>query len=164
MQNMRRSQGGTSMSRMRKALLVTGLLASSAAGGLLAQGGGISHLSAAPGAPASYVAVDPARVLDTRAGGARRPEARTTIIVHTNRTGATAVGINIALTETEGPGFVTAWASDTAQPFTSIINSTEAGENISNFVIVPVAADGTFKLYTNSATHVVVDLMGYFVA
>lgn len=100
-------------------------------------------------------------MLDTRNGP--RPPNGSVITAYPGVAGATAVGVNIALTETAGAGFVTAWAGDVDLPTASSINSTFANENISNFVIVPLAADGTFKLFANSSTHLVVDVMGYFV-
>jgi len=145
-----------------KLMLAGGLLAASVAGGLVATGGA-QRLAAAGESRASYLSLEPARLLDTRVGGAAPLGAGTTIVVATNRAGATAVGVNIALTETVGPGFVTAWAGATPRPLASVVNSSAAGENVSNFVIVPVADDGTFRLYTNAATHLVVDLMGAFV-
>jgi|GEM_PF-1840489 len=148
--------------RLIRAVAMMVLVAVTGVGGWAASRG-IGVLGAADSAVSKYTAVTPSRILDTRSAGARRPDAGTIVIVHTGLPGSTAVGINIALTETGGPGFVTAWASNAGQPLTSIINSTKAGENISNFVVVPVAPDGTFKLFTNAPTHMVVDLMGYFI-
>ena len=82
--------------------------------------------------------------------------------VDTHITGAVAVGVNITVTETVGPGFVTAWDGSTGRPTASIVNSSGANQNIANYAIVPVLPDGTFQLFTSSTTHLIVDLMGYF--
>jgi len=145
----------------RRLALLAALLAGSGAGGW-AVTTALGPTAAAESAPSRYVVATPTRILDTRSGGAGPVEAATTLVVATGRAGASAVGINIALTETAGPGFVTAWATGAPRPGTSVVNSSAAGQSISNFVVVPVAADGTFQLFTNASTHVVVDLMGAF--
>lgn len=123
-------------------------------------------VAAEPVTPQGYVALNPGRVLDTRpaslvnwAGG--KPGSGAQLTVGTGQPGASAVAVNITLTQTEGGGFVGAWASGTF-PGTSIINSTAAGTTVANFVVVPVAADGTFQLLTSRAAHLIVDVMGYF--
>ena len=102
----------------------------------------------------------PTRILDTRTtgivGGGQ------TVQVSTQQAGVQAAGVNIALTETSGSLFVSAWDCNGARPNTAVINSSGPGENISNFVIVPVNSGGVFCLFTNSPTHIVVDLMGTF--
>jgi hypothetical protein len=136
------------------------IIVGSMCGGWLAQHAGPA--SAAEQIPAGYIALNPGRIYDSRgpsftnpplAGGAQ-------VTINTGHPGASAVGVNIVLTETAGAGFLTAWPSGN-RPGTSVMNSTAAGETIANFLLIPVAADGTFQLYTQTATHVVVDIMGY---
>lgn len=136
------------------------LLAASFAGGFVAQQTG---LVGAAGVTSGYRTVAPVRIFDSRDPGGNQPllTAGRQVTVFTGQTGSSAVGVNIALTATAGPGFVTAWASG-PRPGTAIINSTQADENISNFAIVPVAPDGSFQLYTLNPTHIVVDLLGGF--
>lgn len=146
----------------RRILFGVAALLASAGGGWVAQSAGsVVAARASSTTPAGYITITPTRVLDTRTGP--RPGNGAFHTVFPGVTGAVAVGVIIALTDTAGAGYVTAWAGDTALPVASSINSSFAGENISNFVIVPVAANGTFTLFANSATHIVVDVMGYFV-
>lgn len=143
-----------------KLMVVCVAMVAGAAGGWLALGG-LGLVGASGFTPEGYTPRTPARVLDTRDSGSR-PNAGQQLTVNTGATGATAASVNIALTETAGAGFLSAWDCNGARPNTSVINSTEPGENISNFVIVPVNGSGQFCLFTNSPTHIVVDLMGVF--
>jgi hypothetical protein len=136
------------------------IIAGSMGGGWLAQHTG--QASAAAQIPAGYVALNPGRIYDSRGPSFTSPPlaAGAQVTIDSGQPGASAVGVNIVLTETSGAGFLTAWPSGT-RPGTSVINSTAAGENIANFLLVPVAPDGTFQVYTQNQTHVVVDIMGY---
>jgi hypothetical protein len=129
-------------------------------GGWLAQQAG--HASAAVQIPAGYIALNPGRIYDSRGPSSANPPlaADAQVTIDSGQPGASAVGVNIVMTETVGAGFLTAWPSGT-RPGTSVMNSTVAGETIANFLLVPVAPDGTFQLYTQNPAHVVVDIMGY---
>lgn len=72
-----------------------------------------------------------------------------------------AVVVDVTVTAPTAAGYLTAWASGTADPHTSAINWL-AGQTVSAAVIVPVGADGTISLRNGSggSTHVVVDLEG----
>ena len=99
------------------------------------------------------------RVLDTRTSAAL--QAGSTIVVPTGQPGAHAVGVNLTIAGSSGPGFITAWASG-PRPETSALNADKAGATVANYLIVPVEADGTFLLYTSVTTDVIVDLMTRF--
>jgi hypothetical protein len=144
----------------RTLMAAVAIIGGSMCGGWLAQHAG--QASAAEQIPAGYIALNPGRIYDSRgpsftnpplAGGAQ-------VTIDSGHPGASAVGVNIVLTETAGAGFLTAWPAGT-RPGTSVMNSSAAGETVANFVLVPVAPDGTFQLYTQNPTHVVVDIMGY---
>ncbi len=75
---------------------------------------------------------------------------------------AAAVAVNVTITEPDRAGYVTAWASGSAQPETSNVNADQAGENHSNFAIVEVGSSGTINLFTEEPTHLIVDVLGYF--
>lgn len=75
--------------------------------------------------------------------------------------GKTGVEVTITVTEPEAPGFITVWGSG-AKPNKSVVNHM-TGDTVANSTNVKLAADGTFKLYSKSATHIIVDLGGYFV-
>lgn len=82
-------------------------------------------------------------------------------VVNTGHVGASAVVANITSIGADRPGqFLTAWASG-PRPDTSVLNS-DVGEIIANTIIVPVAPDGTFRLYTYAGAHLLVDISGYF--
>lgn len=145
---------------IRKLFLVVAILAAGLVGGFVA--GLTGTADAGPTIPAGYVPLAGGRVYDSRGPSYTNPRlaAGTIVTIQTGQPGATAVGVNITLTDTTGPGFVAAWASG-PWPGTSIINSSVAGENIANFAIVPVAANGTFQLMTQQPAHLLVDVLGY---
>ena len=149
------------MSTTTRSLMVgVAIVAGSMCGGWLAQQTGA--VTAAAPVPAGYVALNPGRIYDSRgpAFTNARLSAGQQLTINTGQAGASAVGVNIVMTDTVGAGFLTAWPSG-PRPNTSVMNSTFAGENIANFLLIPVAADGTFQLFTLNPTHVVVDIMGY---
>ena len=148
------------MSTTRKILSAAVIVISSALGGYVAQQ--TSHASAAVQIPAGYVALSPGRIYDSRGPTFTYPRlsAGQQVTINSGQPGASAVGVNIVMTDTIGPGYLTAWPSG-ARPGTSVINSTAAGENVANFLLIPVAPDGTFQLYTQNPTHIVVDILGY---
>lgn len=109
--------------------------------------------------PSGLVTQTPERVLNTRSGP--MPAAGTELVVNTGHPGASAVVANITSVETQCCGqFLTAWASG-PRPDTSVLNAAP-GQTIANSVIVPVAPDGTFRLYTFASAHLLVDISGYF--
>jgi hypothetical protein len=117
----------------------------------------------AEGGGAGYVPYIGGRVLDTRGANLTNPRVPGGGIVNVNTgvIGAVAVGVNITLVDTLGPGYAAAWASG-PWPGTSIINSDGPGQIIANFAIVPVTPQGTFQLLTQNPAHLLVDVMGYF--
>lgn len=146
--------------RPHRSLVISAVIAASFAGSWLAAGASAPRTAEAQASqPVGLVSVNPVRVLDTRARTKLPTDGE--VVVSTGITGAGAVAVNITLTETDGGGYVTAWAGG-LRPNTSIINSSGAGENIANFAIVPVDAAGSFRLYTSNPAHLIVDLMGYF--
>lgn len=77
--------------------------------------------------------------------------------------GITAVALNVTVTEPQGPGHLTAYSGDGPVPTASNLNFVP-GQTVANAVIVPVAADGTIKVFNGSwmPAHVVVDVVGYY--
>lgn len=68
--------------------------------------------------------------------------------------------VNLLAVEAEAQGFFTAWASG-SKPTSSDLNYNFAVA-IANEVMVDLAPDGTFQLYSRARTHIVIDLKGYF--
>jgi hypothetical protein len=118
--------------------------------------------------------VTPSRLLDTRTGVgladgvATKPgDGATVELIVAGRggvpaSGATAVVVNVTMTATDAPGYVTAFAGDVVQPLASNLNASAAGDTIANLAIVPVGATGTIKLFTERGTHLIVDVVGFF--
>lgn len=77
-------------------------------------------------------------------------------------TGVEAVALVLTVTNTATSGFVTAWPTGQARPTASSINPVGAGDIRSNLVILPVGTGGKVSLYTLQATHLVVDVAGWF--
>ncbi len=113
---------------------------------------------------ASYGALDPVRLLDTRSGAIPGAGA-TTVLAVANRGGvpgnATAVTLNVTSTGSVGGGFVTVYPCGTPRPNTSNVNFA-AGATVANAVTSKVGADGSVCIYNEAATHLIVDVNGYY--
>lgn len=117
----------------------------------------------------------PLRVLDTRPGAAtadgafagdgQRPLLSTLAVTVAGRVGvptdATAVVLNVTVTEPTGPGFVTVFPCGAAQPIASNLNYT-TDQTIPNMVITKIGAAGRICLFNTNPTQLVVDVTGYF--
>jgi len=125
--------------------------------------------------PGRFAALPPGRLLDTRAGigypaGGGRPGVGATVSLQVEgRDGVpsqhvSAVALNVTATEAAGAGFVTVFPNAGSRPLASNLNLERAGQTVSNHVIVPLAPDGTVQLYTQSGTHLVVDVFGWYTA
>jgi PKD repeat protein len=123
-----------------------------------------------------YYTVTPCRLLDTRTqedGNAPVPSGtdRQLDVVGVTRCGvsplATAVAINVTVTQTTAAGHLTVYPADLQQPpLTSTLNF---GPNMTraNNAIAVLSADGKLKLRPvmspSGSTHLVVDVVGFFV-
>lgn len=123
------------------------------------------------GGASSFTSTDRRRLLDTRSGG-MPTVAGVPIRIRVDSvappgapaTGPpTAVAINIAATEPQAAGYVTAYPCDRPAPSTSNLN-VAAGQTLSNFAQVAVSGNRELCIVSNIATHVVVDLVGSFSA
>lgn len=74
---------------------------------------------------------------------------------------ATAVSLNLTVTNPRVAGFLTAYPCDATRPDTSNVNF-RSDNTVAGAAIVPVAADGTVCVFTSSDTHLIVDVMGAF--
>ena len=120
--------------------------------------------------------VSPQRVLDTRpgevtadggfAGIGVRAAGSTLELMVAGRVGvpvdATAVVLNVTVTQPGAPGFATVFPCGVDRPTASNVNYTAAGQTVANSVVAKVGVDGRVCLYTLSAAHYVVDVSGYF--
>ena len=74
---------------------------------------------------------------------------------------ATAVVLNVTVTDPEAAGYVTVYPCGTTRPNASNLNYTP-GVTIPNNVIVKVGAGGTVCLYSQQATNLIADIDGAF--
>ncbi len=117
-----------------------------------------------------YVALTPARILDTRSwiGGIAGPIAGGQTITPqvTGRGGVPASGVaavvlNVTVTQTTRSGFLTAYPAGAPRPTASNVNWVK-GETVANRVMVPVGSTGRVALYNSYGdTQIVVDVTGY---
>jgi hypothetical protein len=115
-----------------------------------------------------FNAVDPARILDTRTGtggvlGALGPD--TTVAFYVGGRGGVPAGAAAAVlnvTATEGTLFSYLSVTPLGGNSTSNVNFV-AGQDRPNLVTVPLAPDGTARIYNaQGAVHVVADVMGWY--
>ena len=78
--------------------------------------------------------------------------------------GASAVLVNLTLTDAANSSFVIADRCSTLTPSTETPSNANVavGRVAANLAVVPVDVDGTFCVYTSSATRVIVDIQGTF--
>ena len=77
--------------------------------------------------------------------------------------GALAAAINVTVTGTEAPGFVSVYpcaSESTTPPNVSNVNY-EAGATVANSAVVPLSADGHLCVKAEGATHVLIDVAGH---
>jgi len=127
------------------------------------------HATAVVAGTNAYTAVSPTRVLDSRIGLGvpARLAARSSFVLDIGGltpvpTTATAVVLNVTATNPDGPGYVSAWPPNVAQPTTSIINFESAGQTIANLVTVPMDADGNVAFFTQTGVDLIADVQGYY--
>lgn len=108
------------------------------------------------------------RILDSRGPAdnfdAYKMKAGQTITVPVaGAAGKSRVVVNLVAVHADAPGVFTAWATGSPKPLSSELNY-PASQAIANEVTIEVGSDGSFQLFTNTRTHVVIDLKGYFQA
>jgi hypothetical protein len=125
------------------------------------------HVSAtvavAPGATA-FVPVQPCRVTDTRfqAPLAAASTLDVAVVGHCGvGANATAVAATVAVVNPAAPGFATIFPKGGQRPHTSTVNY-GPGQVVANSQLIALG-DGGLSVYTLAATHVIVDITGYFV-
>jgi subtilase family serine protease len=75
---------------------------------------------------------------------------------------AVAYSLNVTVVPSGPLGYLTLWPSGQAQPLTSTLNSLD-GRVKANAAIVPAGTHGGVSVYVTDATHVILDINGYFV-
>jgi len=143
------------------------VVANTAAGSLTADVTGTSVIEGG----GTYFPVSPARILDTRTGnGVTKGIVGKGGTVHlqvTGRggvpsTGVSAVVLNLTVTGTTGPGFLTAFPSGASvRPTASSLNFAK-GWTRSNSVTVQVGSGGKVDIYASASTHIIADVSGWY--
>jgi hypothetical protein len=118
-----------------------------------------------------FIGATPTRVLDTRPGTQKgyagaKPAAGEIVVVDVTTPSSppvsqiSAVVLNVTATEATANGFVQVYPGG-FRGLTSNLN-VETGQTAPNLVIVPVSAQGTVSVFTQSGTHLLADVTGYF--
>ena len=143
-------------------------------------GGAIRGQLAAPAAgPADYFGLaTPVRAYDSRQTGGTRMKASETrvlpLVTGKNTAGvsfpavplgAVAAQVVITVTETGAKGYLTAHAAGTPIPEASVVNWFAVGSDLATGTVVPVDAAGRLALSSGptSDTHVIIDVVGYYI-
>jgi hypothetical protein len=123
-----------------------------------------------PSASARFVSLAPTRVLDTRVANAvfsgRVPAGGIVTLPVLGQggiptSGVSAAVLNVTVDQPSGPGFVTVFPCGGGPPLASNLNYA-TGQVAANLTTVPVDSGGRVCLFTLAATHLVVDVSGYF--
>jgi len=128
----------------------------------------------------AYNSIDPVRILDTRPGTENNSTytdpigfvgpvaADSEVVLNLNGAGGLLAGryvravvVNVTGVGALAPTFVTVYPSGTGRPTASNLNLTP-GAVVPNVVVVPVGSDGKIRLFTQNATHLIVDVLGFF--
>jgi hypothetical protein len=108
--------------------------------------------------------VGPARLMDTRQSGGAVAAGETRVLGVTGSlvpAGAVAAVLNVTLTQTGGPGYVTVYPADQARPLASNVNVDRAGQTIAGLATVPLSANGSVAFFSFMSTHLVVDVTAW---
>jgi len=76
-------------------------------------------------------------------------------------TGAVAVVLNVTVVSPSGGGYATVYPSDATQPLASNLNFV-GGQVVPNLVTARLGADGAVKVFTTTATDVIIDVVGWY--
>ena len=117
------------------------------------------------GAASEYVPLAPLRIVDTRVDPPGRLAAGGTLTVDLNGkvpVGTTAIAVNLTATQPQAAGFLTAHPCDRQRRDVSSVNYPAGGDR-GAMAVIPLSADGKLCVYSDAASHVIVDLQGAFV-
>lgn len=128
------------------------------------------------GSDSRFVAVQPERLLDTRAGAGQigyngpKPSPDQTIALPVTGVGvaqvpadAAAVALNVTGIDASNDGFVTVYPCGSPRPTASNLNLVRGGTS-PNMVITKIGNGGNVCLYTQNGADLAVDISGYFTA
>ncbi|MGZ4804758.1 MAG: CAP domain-containing protein [Ilumatobacteraceae bacterium] len=109
-----------------------------------------------------FVARPPTRLYDSRSGPMPASGATVTLPLPAGvPTDAVAMALNVTMTDSSAPGFVTEFPAGRQMPTSSILDVDGIGQTRAAAGIFPVSPTGV-ALYLSGGGHIVVDLLGYF--
>jgi hypothetical protein len=117
--------------------------------------------------PIQYHPLTPARIMDTRLGGAPLGPGATLDVQVTGQggvpsTGVTAAAINVTATDATAQSFLTIYPTGSTRPGTSNLNFL-AGKTVPNLVKMAVGTAGKITVYNAQGnTQVIFDVQGYW--
>lgn len=156
------------MLKHRLAVLAAVLAVGAAAAAVTVRAGSAGASPVAMPAPGgSYVALTPARILDTRTGlGAPRGATQqltvsTAGVAGVPTSGVSAVAVNLAVTAPTRSGFLVGYAAGSTRPRASNANYV-TNQTVAAMAIVPVDKAGAFSLYSSAKAQLIADVAGYF--
>jgi len=130
-------------------------------------GGWFTDPSDSTATGSAFGGMTPNRIVDTRngTGGFSSPVgAGGTIVVTVPGlpASATAVVLNVTVTNPTAPGFLTVWPDGVARPLASDLNFV-SGQTVPNLVIVKLGAGSKVDVFNSAgATDVVIDIVGFY--
>ncbi len=154
--------------------IVAGLVAINTAPAVTPPGGGSAPTPAPVVTDQPYRSlVQPERVLDTRDAATVDGLMRNVGLVGpgvvevpvagrgSTPSGAASVFVNVTVVDPRGQGYVTVYPCGQVMPSSSNVNFV-AGQNVANAAVSRVGDGGKVCLYASVATHLVMDVAGYF--
>jgi hypothetical protein len=112
-----------------------------------------------------FVATSPCRLLDTRPSNGLLALERRSIQVRNSpcvSADAAVYVLNATVIPAKTLGYLTLWPSGLPRPTVSTLNAT-TGTIVANAAIVPASATGSIDVFATDTTHLVFDIVGYFV-
>jgi hypothetical protein len=142
---------------------------------------GVWRQLASPASAGAFVPITPARVFDSRylapvgrlASGANRtvsvansylPDSATVASSNVVPTGATAVAVNLTITDTTGAGFLFLAPGTASAVTASSINWSASGTTVANALVVPLDSARQLKAFVGGggSAHFLLDVSGYY--
>jgi Chaperone of endosialidase len=123
--------------------------------------------------PLPFIGLTPCRIADTRGNGFTGPYGPPSLSQGSPRnfplsgqcgipSSASAVSLNITVTNTQGPGFIKIYPQGGTQPTVSTLNYV-AGETVANAAVVPLGTAGGITVVAGvSGTDLIIDTNGYY--
>lgn len=126
----------------------------------------VGWFASGTGTVGGFNGVAPTRLLDTRSAGdgscVTSPRSLSVVNVAGVPITASSVALNITVTNSDLPGYVTLWPAGASRPNSSTVNFV-AGEVRANATVSKVGALGAVSIFSSGGCpHVVVDLVGWF--